>query len=168
MKFSELVGIAKLGKLEADGFFHILYKQSYKAVLLQLKECFLVFSRDRVFFVTVRKRKTAGNRLYFSFLEDGIAEEYKKSKQVTVALPQDDFESPAETLSVYDGFTVYSGEEKMGKVISIMENYLQNILVVELNDGRELLVPDVPHYVQSVDKESRIIRLQNIEQLLEL
>jgi len=170
MEFSDLVGIGRLGRLEPDGFYHVQSSQSNKSLLNRIQECFLIFSSNRVFFVTVAETKTVGQRIYLRFREDGIAEESKKHANVTIALAEEDlrgFDDNSEAVSV-TGYRVHFEDKVIGMVADVMINPMQSVLIIDLEDGRELLVPNVTHYVQAIDNTHKTVFLQNIELLLEV
>jgi len=170
MEISDLVGIGRLGRLEPDGFYHVQFSQSYKSVLTRLQECFLIFSSNRVFYVTVVETKTVGQRSYLRFKEDGINEECKKTAKVIVALAEDDLQNVVteEDDRNLTGFKVHFQDSILGEVSDVMLNPMQSVLIITLNDGRELLVPNVSHYVDNIDRQLKMIFLQNLELLLEV
>jgi ribosomal 30S subunit maturation factor RimM len=170
MKITELVVIGKLGRLEPDGFYSVQLSQSYKSAFNRLKEIFLIFSSHRVFFVTVEQTKSSGPRQYFRFREDGIAEERAKFAKVELAIAQEDLqefitESPVKSLI---GFNAEYKGAVIGSVSDAMINPLQSVLVIERQDGSELLVPNVDQYVKSISHKHAKVTLQNLELLLEL
>ena len=170
MEISDLIGIGRLGRLEPDGFYHIQLSQSYKPIVHQIKSCFLIFSSNRVFYVTVVESKTVGPRDYVRFLEDGIAEECMKIAKVTVAMTEADlaeFEDEEDVTSLF-GYKVLYQDAIIGEVADAMINPLQSVLIIALEDGRELLVPDVDHYIEAVNRPDKIIYMQNLELLLEV
>lgn len=170
MEISELVGIGRLGRLEPDGFYHVQFSQPYKSILNQLQDCFLIFSSHRVFYVTVFETKTFGKQAYLRFREDGIDEEAKKHSNVVIALPAEDLADAEDEddVSLLFGFQASFAGEEIGVVSRALVSPMQAVLIIELNDGRELLVPNVEKYVSKIDRHSKTVRLQNIEQLLEL
>ncbi len=170
MEVSDLVGIGRLGRLEPDGFYHVQFSQPYKTILNQLQECFLIFSSHRVFFVTVVETKTVNKRDYLRFKEDGIAEECRTTAKVIVALAEEDleeFEDEDDVKSLF-GFKIHFQDAIIGTIADAMINPLQSVLIIALEDGRELLVPNVEHYVYSIDRQNKIVFMQNIELLLEV
>lgn len=170
MEVSDLVGIGKLGKQEPDGFYHIQLSQSYKTILDQLEQCFLIFSSNRVFYVTVVETKTKGTRTYLRFLEDGVAEECKKHPKVIVAIDPNDFyeDDDEDDISYLLGYDIFYQDNIIGRLTDAMINRMQSVLVISLNDERELLVPNVSQYVSAIDKQSQIVYLQNLDELLEV
>lgn len=170
MNISDLVGIGRLGRLEPDGFYHVQFNKPYKSIINRLQDCFLVFSSHRVFYVTVVEKKTTGNRTYLKFREDGIAEECIKHPKVLLAMDPDDlteFDEDTEISYLY-GYAVHFMDEHIGTVADALINPMQAVLIIDLNDGRELLVPSVPQYICAVDRQSGIIYMQNLEELLEI
>ncbi len=170
MEISDLIGIGRLGKQEPDGFYHVQFSQSYKTILNQLQTCFLIFSSHRVFYVTVVETKTFGQRSYLRFKEDGIAEECKKHAKVIIALAEEDLpdlKEGNEVLSLID-FKVQYLDTVIGEIMDVMLNSMQAVFIITLNDGRELLVPNVEQYVYLTDKQNGIVFMQNLDALLEI
>lgn len=169
MNTPALVEIGRLGKLEADGFYHIQFEQADRDILNQLTECYLIFDSNRVFFVTVEDKKSVGNRIYLKFLEDGIDAEYRKPGQTAIALEEDDLDDFTEDdVSDLFGYEVSFEGDIIGKVEAAIINPLQAVLIIRLQDGRELMVPSVSQFVASVDSQKKIVWMQNLEQLLEI
>lgn len=169
MEISDLVRIGRLGRLEPDGFYHVQFSQPYKSILNQLQECFLIFSSHRVFFVTVVETKTVNKRDYLRFKEDGIAEECMTTAKVIVALAEEDLpELEEDEVKSLFGFKVQYESALIGEVADAMINPMQSVLIIALDDGRELLVPNVEHYVDMIDRQNRIVFMHNLELLLDV
>jgi ribosomal 30S subunit maturation factor RimM len=170
MEISDLVVIGRLGRLEPDGFYHIQLSQPYKPIVNQIQQCFLIFSSNRVFFVTVVETKTVGSRDYVRFLEDGVAEECKTTSKITVAMTEEDlmeFEDEDDVTNLF-GYKVHFNDAIIGEVTDAMINPMQSVLIIALEDGSELLVPDVDYYIEAVNNTDKIIYMQNLELLLEV
>jgi len=170
MDISDLVEIGRLGKLEPDGFHNALISHPYKSIFDRVKQCFMIFSSHRVFFVTVVKTKSFGKRTFLSFKEDGIAEEMTRHANVVIALAREDLDAAADDADISSlfGYSVSYMDEVIGILSGAMVSSMQAVFVIELNDGRELMVPNVEEYVVQIDKQQKTVTLQNIEQLLEL
>lgn len=66
----------------------------------------------------------------------------------------------------YTFFKVYDeNDQYVGQVSGVIENPAHPILEIVIKDAKQLLVPLVDEYISSVDKESNIIRCQNLNQL---
>jgi ribosomal 30S subunit maturation factor RimM len=169
MNYPELIEIGRLGRLEPDGFYHVQFSQSDRKVVNQLTECYLIFDSNRVFFVTVEDKRNVGNRLYLKFLEDGICAEHRKPGQTIIALAKDDLDEIIED-DVTDlfGYNVFFNDVLIGKVEDAIVNPLQAVLIIELIDGRELMVPSVECYISTVNNPEKIVYMQNLEILLEV
>jgi ribosomal 30S subunit maturation factor RimM len=170
MEISDLVVIGRLGRLEPDGFFSIQFSQSHQSVLAAIKDCYLIFTSNRVFFVTVEETKTVGRRNFIRFKEDGVSEEADKHPNAEIALPGNELSEASESvdeLSV-NGYKVVFGNEIIGEIDGVMLNPMQSVLIISLVQGGELLVPNVENFVQEIDSTDQSITLHNIEGLLEL
>lgn len=170
MEISDLVVIGRLGRLEPDGFFSIQFSQSHQSVLSALKECYLIFTSNRVFFVTVKETKTVGSRSFICFQEDGVSEEAIKHPNAEAALPNRDLDeviSSEDTDSVM-GYIAVFGNEEIGEIDGVMLNSMQSVLIISLTQGGELLVPNVENFVREINIKNQTVVFQNIEGLLEV
>jgi len=170
MNIDDLAVVGRLGRKEPGDYYHVMITAAGKEYIKLHRECFLVFNSDRVFFVTVDDTKTFGKRMYYHFQEDGVAEEFRKVRETRIALAKDDLAtSEDEHLpELLTDFQVSYQDEIIGRVSDALINPMQSVMVIILNDGRELLVPQVEHYVKAVDGQSRIVYVVNLELLLEL
>lgn len=74
-----------------------------------------------------------------------------------------------EASSDYRSFSIYNEEEsKIGEVEFLIDNPAHPILQVITKNNRQLLIPFVDEYVVSSDKEKKIIRCKNLDQLEDL
>ena len=56
---------------------------------------------------------------------------------------------------------------RLGKVTDVIQNTAQDILEVETDGGKQVLIPMVPEFVPDIDTDSRRITLHLIEGMLE-
>ena len=113
MQFSDLIGIGKLGGKEADGFYPVLVKSDYRPILLNIRDVYLIFNSDRVFFVTISEIEETGRKLRIKFAEDGIDEERQKHREVKIAIPKQ--ESSKSLPESVIGFTAFFEGNRRGK-----------------------------------------------------
>ena len=99
MKYPGLVGIGRLGGRDAEGFHHAMIKPEYRSVFTGLKEIYLIFNSDRVFYVTISDRKESDRKTWIKLLEDGISEEQKKSREVLIAMSAADLDRKSTRLN---------------------------------------------------------------------
>ena len=55
----------------------------------------------------------------------------------------------------------------LGKVTDVIQNTAQDIFEVEMDDGRQVLIPKVPEFVLDIDPDSRRVTLHLIEGMVE-
>jgi ribosomal 30S subunit maturation factor RimM len=170
MEISDLVVIGRLGRLEPDGFFSIQLSQSHQSVLAAIKDCYLIFTSNRVFFVTVEETKTVGRRNFIRFKEDGVGEEADKHPNAEIALPSQDLAevNVTDDTNSLDGYKAIFGSEIIGEIDGLMLNSMQSVLIISLIQGGELLVPNVDNFVQVINSKNQSVILQNIEGLLDV
>lgn len=66
------------------------------------------------------------------------------------------------------GMIVKEGDTVLGKVTNVLQNTAQDVFEVERENGKQLLIPRVDEFVLDIDLETREIKVQLPEGLLEL
>jgi ribosomal 30S subunit maturation factor RimM len=166
MKYPGLVGIGRLGGRDAEGFHHAMIKPEYRSVFTGLKEIYLIFNSDRVFYVTISDRKESDRKTWIKLLEDGISEEQKKSREVLIAMSAADFGEDEDRLDHLLGFSVINADTHLGKVEDYFFNGAQQVLQVLSETGTEYLIPFVDYYIAEVLEREQSIKLQNADDLI--
>jgi len=161
------VGIGKLGGRDSEGYHHVMIKPEYRNVFSGLSEIYLIFDRDRVFFVTITDKKMSDRKLWMRFAEDGVAEERSRHKDVILAITDEEGDSDMDDLDYLVGYTVLIGTEQLGVVTGYFSNSAQNVIQITDSNGVEIMVPFVPHYIQAVLDAQQCILLINAEGLVE-
>lgn len=167
MNFPGLIGVGRLGGLDAEGFHHVMIKPDYRSVFNQCADVYLIFNSDRVFYVSIIDRKQSDKKLWVKFAEDGIAAEQKLHKEVILAIADDEM-AEEDDLDDLLGYKVLFNGEDLGEVDDYFFNGAQHVLQVVDPKGAELLIPFVDHYVKAVEDKSKTIVLQNAEELIAL
>jgi len=166
MQFSDLIGIGKLGGKEADGFYPVLVKSDYRPILLNIRDVYLIFNCDRVFFVTISEIEESGRKLRIKFAEDGIDEERQKHREVKIAIPrQEAKESLPESVI---GFSSFYAGRSLGKVTDFFHNNAQYVLEITDNQDEKILIPWVEHYIGKIDYDKEELTLLNMDELLDV
>ncbi|MCB5245615.1 MAG: hypothetical protein RBR57_06205 [Candidatus Syntrophosphaera sp.] len=166
MQFSDLVGIGKLGGKEADGFYSVLVKSDYRPILLTIRDVYLIFNSDRVFFVTISEREESGRKLRIKFAEDGIDEERRKHREAIIAIPrQENKESFPESVL---GYTASFEGNMVGKITGYFHNNAQYVLEITDNQNEEILIPWVEHFIGEIDSNKEELILLNMNELLDV
>ncbi|PKN74518.1 MAG: hypothetical protein CVU49_07875 [Candidatus Cloacimonetes bacterium HGW-Cloacimonetes-2] len=166
MNLQDLIGIGRLGGLDADGYYHIMVKPQYRDLLQELDEVFLIFNSDRVFYVSISELKETDKKIWIKFREDGIRQERQKHREVILAVAPEDMESEDDELDALIGAIVLHQGKQIGTLRSYFHNNAQYVLEIESSDEQELLVPFVDHFVSSADAEAAVIELTNLEELI--
>jgi len=167
MDIQDLIGIGRLGGRDADGFHHVMIKPHFKSVFSDLTDCFLIFNSDRVFYVTICEKKTVDKKTLIRFAEDGIAEERKLHKEVTLAIEAPEADTEAAEMDILLGYQAQCDGIVVGEIVDYFFNSAQFILIIESAAGDEILIPFVEHYIQSVVHAMKIVILQNAQPLIE-
>ena len=164
MKVEDLIPFGSLGKYkEKTEDFSCSFFQNAPGNMDQLKEVFLIFKDKRGRFVDV---VFSGNRI--SIPDSDIRNDLLEDKGTRIALTREDLEQrdfrdrmiPKKDIEI-----VFNGEI-IGKLIDSFDNHAHVVLVVELNNGKEIMIPFVDLYVgRSGDN---CLHVMNIKDLLEL
>lgn len=166
MEISDLIGIGRLGGIDAQGFFHVLIKPRYRTAFEDAKCVFLIFKSDRVFYVTISERKVSDKKIMVRFAEDGIDQERRLHRETLIALEPELLDED-EGLDHLLGYEVLADNKRLGEITDYFHNNAQYVLVITTVDGKELLVPYVDYYVQTEIPDPGVLVLVNAETLLE-
>ena len=164
MLISDLVAIGKLGKLiDENGFIPFKAGKNFHPELLG--NIFLVFRNNSVRYVTVEE-VTKNYRIKIDDSE--IAKNVADEGNVKIMLPKIEVKFLTEELGYDDhvGKVIIFKSEVMGKVVEILNNSVYDLLVCELNNKKELMIPLLDKFVLEIDDES--ITVQSIEGLLKI
>ncbi|MDP8233106.1 MAG: hypothetical protein P9L91_10635 [Candidatus Zophobacter franzmannii] len=171
MQLSDLLPIGRLGTVfNKTGYISFKPLEFFRPALFSKKKFYLIFNSDRVFYVTLDKVKQYQGKLYLKFVEDGIFDELKLNRKPRVMIEKEQYyqmEGDANYTRVTD-YTVIFREQEIGTVQDIMEDSFQDRLIVILNDGKEVIIPDVDYFITKKDTATKKLYTQNIEELLEL
>lgn len=170
METSDLIGIGKLCGRGSGGYYHLMVKPSLRSAVAAIKDCYLIFTSHRVFYVTISDAKKSQGRWYVRFAEDGIDEEHPLHKDVILAIEPEALNDGDEDGAMDDliGFQVIQGDLVIGTVCDYFDNTAQYVLVIESTEGGEVMIPYVDHYIVSVFGDLKTIIVQNAEPLLEI
>ena len=119
---------------------------------------------------TEEKRNSVSFFVKFDMITNRTEAEEVKDK----ALYSDQFDPEADTDSAesdevdFTGYDITSDEsaEPIGSVLDVMDNPAHSILEAKIGKG-SLLIPFVDEYVSDVDHDKRVIKCQNLDQLME-
>lgn len=168
MQISDLIPIGRLGNfIDKNGFISFRKNQNFQSEYLDLKDIFLIFTDNRVRYVTIDK-VTGKNKLKIRFEETEVTKEAAEAGNVQVMLSQEDMEkihSQHDLKSDLEKLVIFQNKN-IGSVVDIMITPAHNILIVELQNEIEIMIPDVEFYIFKKDKQN--IYVQNIEELMDL
>ncbi len=82
--------------------------------------------------------------------------------------PEEDNDLAVADTVDYTGYDLIDDEsdESIGSVLDVMDNPAHSILEAKIGKG-SLLIPFVDEFVSEIDHDKRIIRCQNLDQLME-
>ena len=164
MEISDLIAIGKLGKtVDSDGYIPFKPNKIFQSSFPQ--NVFLLFTDHSVRFVKIEDNLN-DKMLKIDDLE--IARDAAKDGKVLIMLPQEDITMLLDEHNIlnYAGMKVYFADDIIGKVKETFFNNAQDILIVELINGNEIMIPVVDYYVEQI--EGNTIYTKNIEGLINL
>ncbi len=163
MKIADLI---KVGKI--SNFAHgkaVLFKPSSEIDISQLRDVFLIFTDDRVRYVTITNVLRKSGQLYLELLEQDVIEEIMTEKKVTVMIDADDAKQALEDYFDPLGFRIIENGQEYG----VVENYFFNSshYVYEISFGDiQYMIPHVDKYI--VDTVNGTIYVQNTQELRDM
>ncbi len=166
MQITDLVAIGKLGnKIDENGFIPFIKYDNFQENFLT--DIFLIFTDNRVRYVTVIE--TLKNKvLKIKFDDEYSTQEAIEAGSVKVAIPKNlilqTSETDKQTKNI--GKDLIFEKKNIGKIIDVFSNLTQDIFVVKLKEGKEIMIPIVDFYIESNTDNSIIVK--NIEGLLTL
>jgi len=164
MLVSDLVAIGKLGKLiDEDGYIPFKPGKNFHPDLLG--NIFLVFRNNSVRYVTVEEVK----KNYRIKIDDSeTAQTAADEGNVKVMLPKGEIDTFVKTLDIDDhvGKRIIFKSEVIGKVVEILNNSVYDLLVCELENKQELMIPLLDKFIIKINDEN--ITVCCIEGLMEI
>ena len=164
MLISDLVAIGKLGKLiDEDGYIPFKPGKNFHPDLLG--NIFLVFRNNSVRYVTVEEVK----KNYRIKIDDSeTAQTAADEGNVKVMLPKGEVDTFVKTLDIDDhvGKIIIFKSEVIGKVVEILNNSVYDLLVCELENKQELMIPLLDKFIIKINDEN--ITVCCIEGLMEI
>ncbi|MBL7148790.1 MAG: hypothetical protein ISS80_01825 [Candidatus Cloacimonetes bacterium] len=164
MEISDLIAIGKLGKfVDSDGYISFKPNKIFQSFSLQ--DVFLFFTDHSVKYVKIEDNLN-DKMLKIDDLE--IARDAAEDGKVLVMLPQEDITMLLDEHDIlnYTGMKVHFADSIIGKVKETFFNNAHNILIVELINGNEIMIPVVDYYVEQI--EGNEIYTKNIKGLMNL
>lgn len=164
MLISDLVAIGKLGKLiDENGFIPFKAGKNFHPELLG--NIFLVFRNNSVRYVTVEEVI----KNYRIKIDDSETAKLAAGEgNVKVMLPKIEVEYLNKELGYDDhvGKEIIFNSKAIGKVVEILNNSVYDLLVCELNNKQELMIPLLDKFILEINDES--ITVQCIEGLMKI
>jgi 16S rRNA processing protein RimM len=102
-------------------------------------------------------------------INDRNQAELQRNKKVYIE-ETDLQELPEDTYYVRDliGMEVVTETEKLGEITDVIQNAAQDLYEVKTEDGKKIYIPVVKQFVLDVDMETRVVKVELPEGLLDL
>ena len=167
MKITDLYQVATLGnKIDEDGFVKLVFNHNIDLFFEKFKDIFLIFKDHRVRYVTIDEVKY-DHGYKIRLLESELFEDIISDGKVKVCLEKKDISDLPPAL-VFIDFDVYDDDEYLGKITEIMEAKFNEIFVILFEDGKEITVPNIEHFIKKIDFDQNRIFIRNYKELLEV
>jgi len=151
MLISDLVAIGKLGKpIDENGFIPFKAGKNFHPEFLG--NIFLVFRNNSVRYVTVEEVK---NNYRIKIDDSETAQTAADEGNVKVMLPSIEIDSVNNELDIDDhvGKEIIFNSEKIGNVTEILNNSVYDLLICELNNKQELMIPLLDKFIIEINDE---------------
>lgn len=171
MDIDDLIIIGKLGLSQKQkDWIQFQINPDFQDYLKKIEEIFLIFKDHRVRYVKVEKIAKRDNKLFFRIQDKDVADELTNQAETLIAVDPETLEGWQDEEGLYDpiGMQVIWKEQVIGEVTDWFNNGAQDVFVITLNNGNEIMIPDVEVYITEIDTETRRILCQEIEDFLEL
>lgn len=168
----ELLVIGRLGNLinDDDDFQFIPNDNFQPATFDKVEKLYLIFTEHRVFFVEIKRYSLQNSKYWISFNDDGVKEEFELRKSAKLAIPKVKHYSLKQGKEFLDitGYKAYEDDLYLGDIIDFILSPAHRIIVIEDDQGKELLIPEVDYYIKEIIKSENIVFFQNTQSLREL
>ncbi|HNW99830.1 MAG TPA: hypothetical protein PLE74_03555 [Candidatus Cloacimonadota bacterium] len=173
MDIQDLISVGRLGTV-IDGEDFVSFRKNdhfQPAFFHEYPSVFLIFDKDIVFYVTIDRLREEGKKIFLHFVEDGVIDALKNAGITELAYPRDDLRrtgaleedesDPTDMKAMFEG-------QMIGMIEDYFDNPGQRVLILTLNDGKEIMIPEVDAFIERIDEKERIIYFKDIRELMEL
>ncbi len=169
MKISDLISIGNLSAiLDSDGLVAFKPNHNFIDEFLDIKDVFVVFTDNRVRYLTIEQILSENNKILLKFLEEEIFEEIAESTGVKLMLDSETASKYDSDFFNYEEMKVVFEDKSVGKVTDSFSNSQYMIFNVEDETGKEFLIPNVEAYISKIDFENRVIYTNSIDLLKDI
>lgn len=178
MNFSKLISVGKLGLRMHEKGFLLRVNRNFKPAFLKIPDVFLVFSDDRVRYVTLASFYVGNkcfnsqsldenavfetSKIYVNFVEKDVYSEITTANKVSLMYEKEALGIVEEEYKDFCDLKVYDNDDYLGKVIEQNFNG-EYIVITVLLDDTEIMIPLVDEYFVEIDEDT--IQVKNTEQL---
>jgi ribosomal 30S subunit maturation factor RimM len=171
MEISDLIYIGQLKVHTSSKKPYIVLRKEYQHLLAKLTNIFLIFKDHRVRFVSIDLQKIIKeDRATVTINDTDVLKEVSNHESVRVCLDESEINDLDDDSIYYDPVSmrvIYEGED-VGEICHFFFNGAHYVYELKMNDGKEVLIPDVERYVIETDTEERFIKVVDLDQFLEL
>ncbi len=170
MRISDLYQIGRLGNfINEDGYIQFKKDDSFQPDYLSINDFFLIFSKNRVRFVTKEHIIESDRKILIKFKEPELLPDLAGQK-VKVCLSKKDinFIQAGTDYINTNGFNVMFKQQLIGVVVDFFDNGAHGVIVVKNVNEKEFMIPFIDIYISKISEERRLVFVQDVEDLITL
>ena len=166
MKITDLIPIGNLSAvLKSDRFVIFKPNKNFINGFLDIKDVFVVFTDNRVRYITIEQVLHKENKILLKFIEDEVFDEIAETFGVKLMLDSENASKYDSDLFNYRGMDVVFEDKKIGKVEDFFSNSQYMIFTVVCKNSEEILIPNVDAFVSKIDYDKKVIYTHSIDLL---
>lgn len=169
MKVTDLIPIGNLiAVLNSNGLVSFKPNRNFIDEFLDIEDVFVVFTDDRVRYLTIEQVLSKNNKILLKFLEEEVFKEIADSTGVKLMLDPQTASKYDFDFFDYKEMKVVFEDKIIGKVVDNFYNSQYMIFNVVDEEGNEILIPNVDEYVTKIDFEKKVIYTNSIDLLKDI
>ena len=169
MKLTDLIPIGNLSAvLNSDGLVSFKPNRNFIDEFLDIVDVFVVFTDNRVRYLTIEQVLHNKNKILLKFLEDEVFDEIAESTGVKLMLDPETASKYDYDYYNYNGMKVVFEDQTIGEVVDSFYNSQYMIFSVVDGENKEILIPNVEAYILNIDFEKRVIYVHSIDLLKDI
>jgi len=169
MKIPDLISIGSLSAvLNSSGLVSFKPNRNFIDEFLDIVDVFVVFTDDRVRYLTIEQVLHNKNKILLKFIEEEVFGEIAESTGVKLMLDPETASKYDYDFFNYEEMKVVFEDKTVGRVVESFDNSQYMIFNVVDENGKEILIPNVEAYVAKIDFENRVIYTNSIDLLKDI